>query len=86
MKGYFDTCNEAPSYYMWRVLDQRREPLRKQLAALAGCSPEEIAIHRNTSEALETVVQGISLKALAMRSSFANRTIPTPSMPGNKER
>jgi selenocysteine lyase/cysteine desulfurase len=63
MKGYLDTCNEAPSYYMWRVLDRGREPLRKQLAALAGCSPEEIAIDRNTSEALETIVQGLSLKA-----------------------
>jgi selenocysteine lyase/cysteine desulfurase len=62
MKGNFDICNEAPSYYMWRVLDQGREPLRKQLAALAGCPSEEIAIHRNTSEALQTVVQGISLK------------------------
>ena len=56
-------CNEAPSYYMWRVLDQGREPLRKNLARLAGCSPEEIAIHRNASEALETVIFGLPLKA-----------------------
>ncbi len=54
--------NEAPSYYMWRVLDQGREPLRRQLAALAGCSPEELAIQRNSSEALETVIFGLPLE------------------------
>jgi hypothetical protein len=26
MKRYYDYCNEAPSYYMWRILDQGREP------------------------------------------------------------
>ena len=26
---YNKLCNEAPSYYMWRVLDLRREPLRE---------------------------------------------------------
>lgn len=63
MKRYHDLCNEAPSYYMWRVLDQGREPLRANLAKLAGCSPEEIAIQRNASEALETVIFGLPLKA-----------------------
>jgi selenocysteine lyase/cysteine desulfurase len=63
MKKYFDICNEAPSYYMWRILDQGREPLRRNLAKLAGVSPEEIAMHRNASEALETVIFGLDLKA-----------------------
>jgi len=63
MKRYYDLCNEAPSYYMWRILDQGREPLRKNLARLAGCSPEEIAINRNSSEGLETVIFGLQLKA-----------------------
>jgi selenocysteine lyase/cysteine desulfurase len=63
MKRYHDMCNEAPSYYMWRILDQGREPLRKNLARLAGANPEEIAIHRNASEALETVIFGLDLKA-----------------------
>ncbi len=63
MKRYQDFSNEAPSYYMWRILDQGREPLRKNLARLAGCSPEEIAIQRNASEALETVIFGLDLKA-----------------------
>ncbi|MEO7307687.1 MAG: aminotransferase class V-fold PLP-dependent enzyme [Ferruginibacter sp.] len=63
MKRNYDFCNEAPSYFMWRVIDQGREPLRKNLAQLAGCDPEEIALHRNASEALETVIFGIELKA-----------------------
>lgn len=54
--------NEAPSYYMWRILDQGREPLRAKLADLAGCSPEEIAINRNSSEALETIIFGLRLQ------------------------
>ncbi len=63
LKRYHDYSNEAPSYYMWRILDQGREPLRKNLAKLAGCDAEEIAIHRNASEALETVIFGLDLKA-----------------------
>ncbi len=63
MKRYYDISNEAPSYFMWRVIDQGREPLRKNLAQLAGCDAEEIALHRNASEALETVIFGIELKA-----------------------
>ncbi len=54
--------NEAPTYYMWRILDQGREPLREKLALLAGCSPEEIAINRNATEALDTVIFGLNLK------------------------
>lgn len=55
--------NEAPSYYMWRVLDQGREPLRQRLADLAGCDAEELAICRNATEALNTVIFGLDLKA-----------------------
>ena len=55
--------NEGPSYYMWRILDQGREPLRYKLAQLAGCDAEEIAINRNATEALNTVIFGLNLKA-----------------------
>lgn len=61
VKRYQDLSNEAPSYYMWRILDQGREPLRNNLAQLAGCDPEEIALQRNASEALETAIFGIPL-------------------------
>ncbi len=63
MKRYHDMSNEAPSYYMWRILDQGREPLREKLANLAGIHAEELALHRNASEALETVIFGLDLKA-----------------------
>jgi selenocysteine lyase/cysteine desulfurase len=63
MKRYYDLSNEAPTYYMWRILDQGRETLRTNLASLAGCSAEEIAINRNSSEGLETVIFGLQLKA-----------------------
>ena len=53
--------NEGPSYYMWRILDQGREPLRFKLAQLAGADPEEIAINRNATEALNTVIFGLPL-------------------------
>src|SRR4026209_2478343 len=63
MKRYYDYSNEAPSYYMWRILDQGREPLRKHMAKMAGCDAEEVAINRNSSEGLETVIFGLQLKA-----------------------
>ncbi len=63
MKRYYDYSNEAPSYYMWRILDQGRETLRNNLAKLGGCSAEEIVINRNSSEGLETVIFGMQLKA-----------------------
>ncbi len=63
MKRYYDLSNEAPSFYMWRTLELGREPLRRNLAKLAGCDAEEIAINRNSSEGLETVIFGLQLKA-----------------------
>lgn len=59
---YYHLSNEGPSYYMWRILDAGREPLRKKLADLAGVNAEELAINRNTTEALGTVTWGIDLK------------------------
>jgi selenocysteine lyase/cysteine desulfurase len=60
---YLAMCNQGPSYFMWQVLDQGREPLRAKLAGLAGCSPDEIAIDRNTTEALNSIIFGLNLKA-----------------------
>ena len=48
-----DMANLGPSYWMWRVMDQGREPLREKLADLAGVSPEEVAVNRNSTEALK---------------------------------
>ena len=63
VEGFNKMTNEGPSFFMWRILDQGREPLRYKLAQLAGCDPEEIAINRNSTEALNTVIFGLNLKA-----------------------
>jgi selenocysteine lyase/cysteine desulfurase len=63
VERYNKLSNEGPSYYMWRILDQGREPLRMKLANLAGADPEEIAVNRNATEALNTVIFGLDLKA-----------------------
>lgn len=63
VERYNQLSNEGPSYYMWRILDQGREPLREKLALLAGTLPNEIAINRNATEALNTVIYGLDLKS-----------------------
>jgi selenocysteine lyase/cysteine desulfurase len=63
VERYNQLSNEGPSYYMWRILDQGREPLREKLAQLAGAQPGEIAINRNSTEALNTVIYGLELKS-----------------------
>jgi len=63
VERYNRLSNQGPSYYMWRILDQGREPLREKLALLGGCSPEEIAVNRNATEALNTIIYGLPLKA-----------------------
>jgi selenocysteine lyase/cysteine desulfurase len=59
---YNKLANEGPSYFMWRILDLGREPLREKLAELAGCAAEEVAVNRNATEALNTVIYGLRLQ------------------------
>ena len=63
VERYNELANEGPSYYMWRVIDQGREPLREKLALIAGAKPEEIAINRNSTESLNTIIYGLDFKA-----------------------
>jgi selenocysteine lyase/cysteine desulfurase len=63
VERYNQLANEGPSYYMWRIMDQGREPLREKLALLAGALTEEIAINRNATEALNTIIYGLPLKS-----------------------
>jgi selenocysteine lyase/cysteine desulfurase len=52
---------EAARYFRTvRVDDKAR--VRNQLATLAGCSPEELIITRNTTESLDTVISGYDWK------------------------
>jgi selenocysteine lyase/cysteine desulfurase len=63
VERYNKLSNEGPSYFMWRILDQGREPLRQKLAKLAGCDAEEVVINRNATEALNTIIYGLDLNA-----------------------
>jgi isopenicillin-N epimerase len=54
--------NEIPVDHMWRHLQPRMESVRRELATEFGCDPEEMAIVRNASEALETMIFGLDLK------------------------
>jgi isopenicillin-N epimerase len=54
--------NESPVQHMWRVLEPRVESVRRDLAHEFGCDTEELAITRNASEAMETLIFGIDLK------------------------
>jgi selenocysteine lyase/cysteine desulfurase len=55
--------NELPVIHMWQTLEPRIEIVRRELAREFGCDTEEMAITRNASEALLTLIHGIDLKA-----------------------
>jgi isopenicillin-N epimerase len=63
LKRYLDISNQAPVYHMWQILEPNIESVRRRLAAEFGCDPEELAITRNASEALQIAQLGIDLKA-----------------------
>ncbi len=54
--------NELPVEHMWRVLEPRVEFVRRELAEEFGCDPEEMAITRNASEAMEIMIFGLDLE------------------------
>jgi len=62
MRRQLEFSNLAPAYTMWTVLEPEIESVRTRLAASFGCDPEEMAITRNASEALEIVQLGLDLK------------------------
>lgn len=62
MRRDLEFSNEAPVYNMWRILEPKIESVRRRLALDFGCDPEEMAITRNASEALEICQLGIDLK------------------------
>ncbi|HMA17247.1 MAG TPA: aminotransferase class V-fold PLP-dependent enzyme, partial [Thermoanaerobaculia bacterium] len=54
--------NEIPVHHMWAILEPRIESVRRELAREFGCDPEEMAITRNASESLETLIFGLDLE------------------------
>ncbi len=59
MRRYLEFSNQAPVHTMWRVLEPQRETVRRELAHIAGCDAEELAITRNTSEGMEACQTGL---------------------------
>ncbi len=55
--------NTEASYYMRTRQYAEKDAVRARLAGLAGCSPEELIITRNTTESLDTVIAGFDWKA-----------------------
>jgi isopenicillin-N epimerase len=62
LKRYLDFSNQSPVYHMWQILEPNIESVRRELAREAGCHPEEIAITRNASEALQIAQLGLDLE------------------------
>jgi selenocysteine lyase/cysteine desulfurase len=62
LKRYLDISNQSPVYHMWQILEPNIEAVRRNLARVAGCDPEELAITRNASEALQIAQLGIDLQ------------------------
>ncbi len=56
-----ELANEAPSHTLWRVLELGRDNIKKRLADLLNCSPDELTIVRNATEALSIIVNQIKL-------------------------
>src|SRR5689334_13379976 len=54
---------DATAYTMWQILEPQSETIRTGLAEIFGCDREEIAITRNASEGLETLLLGFDLKS-----------------------
>ena len=54
---------DATAYTMWQILEPQSETIRTGLAELFGCDREEIAITRNASESLETLLLGLDFKS-----------------------
>jgi len=55
--------NYHGSYYMRTVQRDNKKRMAAKLAAVAGCSPEELIITRNTTESLDLVIAGQDWKA-----------------------
>jgi len=60
---YWTVMNMSPSLYVDEQLLPRLEVPRRHLAQMFGCDPEEIALTRNTSEAMQILQFGLPLRA-----------------------
>ena len=63
MKRDLDFANQMPVYNGWQVLAPQREGIRARLAREWGVDGEEVAITRNASEGLHSLIGGTELEA-----------------------
>ena len=66
LKKYIDHIKEVNyqgSYYMRTVQFENKKNITTKLAKVAGCSPDQIIITRNTTESLDMVIGGLDWKA-----------------------
>jgi selenocysteine lyase/cysteine desulfurase len=60
--GHVRDINLQGSYYMRTVQFENKKAMAAKLAAVAGCSPDELIITRNTTEALDMIIGGLEWK------------------------
>ena len=56
--AHINEVNLQGAYYMRTVQVENKKAAAKKLAELAGCSPEELIITRNTTESLDMIIGG----------------------------
>ncbi len=61
--GHVREVNYQASYYMRTRQFDDKSAMRQKLATMLGCSLEELAITRNTTESIDCIVSGIDWKA-----------------------
>ena len=61
--GHVREINLQGSYYMRTVQFENKKSISAKLAAIAGCSPDELIITRNTTESLDMIIGGLDWKA-----------------------
>ena len=61
--GHVREVNLQGSYYMRTVQFDNKKSMAAKLAAVAGCSPDELIITRNTTESLDMIIGGLDWKA-----------------------
>src|SRR6266550_3134086 len=81
---YLAVSNQAPAITMWAWIEPEIEAVRRRLAANFGCDPEEMAITRNASEALEIVQLGLPLQR-GERDGIVLKQITFPVPPPSQD-
>ncbi|NDC41803.1 MAG: aminotransferase class V-fold PLP-dependent enzyme [Chitinophagia bacterium] len=60
---HIQEVNRLGAYYMRNLQADKKKEVTATLAQLAGCTPEELVITRNTTESLDLVIAGYPWKA-----------------------